>query len=88
MGVVLLAATVGVVVRAVKYPSAFGWAVVGFGALGIFLSEPVWYRYYDSSRALAPVLTAYLILIPASVVASRGDSNKGRLHLSSKGRKT
>lgn len=88
MGVVLLAAALGLVVRAVKYPSAFGWAVAGFAVLGIFLSAPVWYRYFDSSRALAPVLTAYLILVPASAVASRKDGDKGRLRPSGKGRDT
>ncbi len=85
MGVLLLAVAVGLVVRAVKHPSALGSAVVGFAVLGLLLSEPVWYRYFDSSRALAPVLTAYLILVPASVVASRVDGDTARLLPSGKG---
>lgn len=66
MGVVLLFASIMVAVRAVIRPSALGFAVVGFTVLGLFLSEPVWAKYYDSARAVAPVITGYVLMVPAS----------------------
>ena len=65
MGLVLLAVSILVVTRAMRSPSALGWAVFGFALLGIILSSRVWLNYFDASRALAPVLTAYLIMVPA-----------------------
>jgi hypothetical protein len=71
MGCLLLVVSVLVVIRAVKTPTALGWAVSGFALLGIMLSGPVWLRYFDSARALAPVLTAYILMVPAEVKAKR-----------------
>ncbi len=65
MGTVLLVVSVMVMIRAVRTPSALGWAVAGFALLAMMLSGPVWLNYYDSSRALAPVLTAYILMVPA-----------------------
>jgi hypothetical protein len=66
IGCVLLFASVAIAVRAIRTPSPLGWAVAGFAALALVLSEPVWARYFDSSRALAPVLTAYILLVLSS----------------------
>lgn len=65
VGCVLLLASVLVLWRSVKTPTALGWAAAGFALLGVMLSEPVWERWFDSTRALAPVLTAYILLVPA-----------------------
>lgn len=65
VGCILLVIAVMVVLRSARTPSALGWAVAGFALLGIMLSEPVWNRWFDSTRALAPVITAYMLLIPA-----------------------
>ena len=64
IGLVLLFASITIAVRAIRRPSALGLAVAGFALLALILSEPVWARYFDSARALAPVLTAYVLLIP------------------------
>jgi len=71
MGCVLLIVSVLVVIRALRSPSALAWAASGFALLGLVLSGPVWLNYFDSSRALAPVLTAYLIMVPAEAVSRR-----------------
>jgi hypothetical protein len=71
VGCVLLVVSILIVIRAVRSPTHLGWAVAGFAMLGILMSEPVWENWFDSSRALAPVLTAYLILVPALGVPSR-----------------
>ncbi len=64
MGCVLLFASLVIAVRAIRTPSLLGWAVAGFALLAVVLSEPVWARYFDSARALAPLLTAYILLVP------------------------
>jgi hypothetical protein len=73
VGCVLLAVALMVVVRSVRTPVVLGWAVAGFALLGIMLSEPVWERWFDSSRALAPVLTGYILLVPAISKSEKGD---------------
>ena len=73
IGVVLLFASITIAVRAIRRPSALGLSVAGFAVLALILSEPVWARYFDSARALAPVLTAYVLLIP---IEQRTDSNR------------
>lgn len=64
IGCVLLFASIMIAVRALRRPTELGWAVAGFAGLALILSEPVWARYFDSTRALAPVLTAYVLLVP------------------------
>jgi uncharacterized membrane protein (UPF0136 family) len=86
MGALLLLVAVGLAIRAFRHPTALGWAVAGFALLGLLLSEPVWHRYFDSSRALAPVLTAYLILVPSSIAARRTDRDTAPLLPLGKGR--
>lgn len=65
MGVTLLFTAIVIAVRVAKRPTALGLAVAGFAALAAVLAEPVWERAFDSSRALAPVITAYVLLAPA-----------------------
>lgn len=76
MGSVLMVVSILVMIRAVRSPTALGWAVASFAFLGILLSGPVWLNYYDSSRALAPVLTAYVLLVPAEASPRGGQPTK------------
>lgn len=69
VGCFLLGISVTVVFRTLKSPTAMGASVAGFALLGISLSEPVWRNWFDSSRALAPVLTAFILLAVPPVVA-------------------
>jgi hypothetical protein len=43
--------------------TALGWAFVGFVPLALVLSDRVWAQMFDFSRALAPGLTAAVLLI-------------------------
>ena len=63
--IILIFISLSLLWKSWKRPTILGWSVAGFAILGFCLSAPVWYRYFDSSRAMAPVLTAYLILLPA-----------------------
>jgi hypothetical protein len=65
VGCALLIASMLVVVRSLRAPTLLGWAVSGFALLGTMLSEPVWRNWFDSSRALAPILTAFILLVAA-----------------------
>jgi hypothetical protein len=67
MGLLLLLVSMAILVRSVMSPTALGWGAAGFALLGLLLSEPVWLRWFDSTRALAPVLTAYALLVFASI---------------------
>ncbi|MFP3881058.1 MAG: hypothetical protein ACLFRT_14695 [Actinomycetota bacterium] len=66
VGCVVLLVALMVVVRSAISPTALGWAAAGFALLGVILSEPVWAKWFDSTRALAPVLTAYILMVPAT----------------------
>jgi hypothetical protein len=43
-----------------------GWAFLGFVPLGILFTEQVWNSWFDISRAIAPVITAYVLLLHVS----------------------
>jgi hypothetical protein len=43
-----------------------GWAFLGFVPLGIVFTHQVWNTWFDISRAIAPVITAYVLLLHVS----------------------
>lgn len=40
-----------------------GVAFVGFVALGLVFTEQVWHSYFDITRALAPIITSFVLLL-------------------------
>jgi hypothetical protein len=40
-----------------------GWAFLGFVPLAMLFTRQVWLSYFDISRAIAPVLTAFVLLV-------------------------
>jgi hypothetical protein len=40
-----------------------GWAFLGFVVLGIVFTEQVWESYFDITRAVAPVITSFVLLV-------------------------
>lgn len=40
-----------------------GLAFVGFVVLGLVLTEQVWHSYFDITRALAPIITSFVLLL-------------------------
>ena len=40
-----------------------GWAFLGFVPLGLLFTEQVWKSYFDITRAIAPVITAFVVLV-------------------------
>lgn len=66
MGVAILVMAILVAWRTSRRPTLIGMMVVGFSLLAVLLSGPVWVNYYDSSRAVAPLITGYILLVPNS----------------------
>jgi len=40
-----------------------GWAFLGFVALALVFTEQVWRSYFDITRAIAPVITSFVLLV-------------------------
>lgn len=40
-----------------------GWAFLGFAILATFFTEQVWRNYFNITRAIAPVITAFVLLV-------------------------
>ena len=40
-----------------------GWAFLGFAALGVAFTEQVWHSYFDITRAVAPIITSFVLLV-------------------------
>ena len=50
-------------VRWARSPTALGWSFIGFVAIGLTMSERVWREPFDFARALAPLITAAILII-------------------------
>ena len=52
----------GLLVRSIRTPTYIGWGALGFVLLAVLLSRQVWWRFFDITRATAPVITAYILV--------------------------
>jgi len=66
IGVVLLTMLLVYAWRVLIYRELVGWAFLGFVGLGVLFTEQVWENYFDITRAIAPVITAFVLLIAVS----------------------
>ena len=57
------------VLRAVQRPNPLAWGALGFVLLAVLMTRQVWWNFFDISRAVAPILTAYVV---TSFSESRG----------------
>jgi hypothetical protein len=48
------------------------WAVIGLAPLAMLFTEKVWGNWFDSTRAVAPLMTAF-------VLAAFADRNPGHI---------
>ena len=56
-----------------------GWAFLGFVVLAFLFTRQVWLSYYDISRAIAPVLSSFVLMVFVSgSSASRGQPETAR----------
>lgn len=59
--------------RALKSNVSFTWGAVGFALLGPFLTFPIWQKSFDISRALAPLVTVFIVEMFTKGVPREGD---------------
>jgi hypothetical protein len=75
VGVIMLALVLLFARRALMSRRILGWAFIGLAPLAFILTEPVWRSYFDITRVLAPIITAYVILLfapPAPAIERTG----------------
>jgi hypothetical protein len=63
VGICVLGLTVAYVVRWWRARSLLAWSFIGFAPLAIVMTAKVWTLVFDFTRALAPFLTAAVLLI-------------------------
>jgi hypothetical protein len=66
VGVGLLVLFFVFAVRVMASDELVGWAFVLFALLGIVFTQQVWRNYFDIARAIAPVITAFVLLVFAT----------------------
>lgn len=66
LGVSLMVIAFLVAWRGWRYRSALGYLAGGFVVIAVLMVEGIWLNYFDASRALAPIITAYILMVPAS----------------------
>jgi hypothetical protein len=66
VGATLLVVCAFQALRTLKSTHLVGWAFVGFGILLVLFTRQVWVNYFDISRAVAPVLTSYVLMVFAA----------------------
>jgi hypothetical protein len=63
IGVVMMLLLVLFVRRVIISDNLVGWSFFGFAALAVVFTEQVWRSYFDITRAIAPVITAFVLLV-------------------------
>ena len=61
MGVLLLVLSVAIAWRALRHRSLLLLMAAGFSLVSVLMVEQVWHFYFDSSRALVPLMTVYIL---------------------------
>jgi hypothetical protein len=69
IGAAILLVFVMFIRRVLTSSHLVGWAFVGFAALALVLTARVWANYFDMTRAVAPVLTAFVLMLFAPKVS-------------------
>ncbi len=67
VGVVLLTLSLLIAWHAWRRPTLLGYMTAGFAFVAITMVADVWKFYFDASRALAPVITVYILSVPTTV---------------------
>jgi len=57
--------------RALQRPNPLAWGALGFVLLAIFMTRQVWWNFFDITRAVAPIITAFVITAFSDPQAAR-----------------
>ena len=61
------------IVRAVQRPNPLAWGALGFVLLAVLMTRQVWWNFFDISRAVAPIMTAYVLTAFSESTPNRSD---------------
>lgn len=65
-GVLLMSVAIAISLRTIRSWPLLGLATCGFSLLAVLMVKEVWAAYFDSMRVLAPLITAYILMIPTN----------------------
>ena len=63
------------VVRAVRRPNPLAWGALGFVVLAVLMTRQVWWNFFDITRAVAPIITAYVLTTFTESTANESPSS-------------
>jgi hypothetical protein len=66
--------------RALLSRHVVGWAFLGFVALGVVFTEQVWRSYFDITRAVAPIITSFVLLVFLGSKTQTAHLDEARTH--------
>jgi hypothetical protein len=78
-GLILLVVSLLIVKHAWRRPSLLGYMTAGFALIAVTMVVDVWKFYFDASRALAPVFTAYVLMVPAAAKQAKAEAESERM---------
>jgi hypothetical protein len=76
VGIFIVVLIVAFIYRALRSRLLVGYAFMGLAALGLLASARVWLEYFDITRAIAPVFTAYVLMLFAPQVGKGGSNDE------------
>jgi hypothetical protein len=72
VGLVATVLVIATLLQAVLRPSLISYAVVGFALLAPFMTWQVWLYYFDITRAIAPLMTSFVLATVGRDVLASG----------------
>jgi len=63
VGIAMMALFVLFTRRVLISSHVVGWAFLGFVVMGLVFTEQVWRSYFDITRAVAPIITSFVLLV-------------------------
>ena len=62
------------VLRAIQRPNPLAWGALGFIPLATLMTSQVWLNFFDISRAITPIVTAYALTVLTAPRRTRDDA--------------
>jgi hypothetical protein len=78
-GLILLVVSLLIVKHAWRRPTLLGYMSAGFALIAVAMVVDVWKFYFDASRALSPVITAYVLMVPAAARQAKAEAESERI---------
>jgi hypothetical protein len=76
-GIATMSIAIAALVRIRAKSPVFAWATIGFGFMALFVVREVWQAYWDSTRAVAPLITAFVLSMFVTPRSNEVDADHG-----------